>query len=77
MKLAIAKDEAIHKIEAVLSQIGLHGGNVKIEANMKKSRKSNLIPMKPSIKGVRARKFLSLHTTIGKVNSKIGDSSIK
>ena len=33
--------------------------------------------MKPSIKGVKARRFLSFHGHIGKVNSRIDGSSIK
>ena len=77
MKLAKAKDEVIHKIEVVPSEIGLLGSNVKIEDDMKKSQNGNLIPMKPSIVGVKARIFLSFHGHIGKVNSKIGGSSIK
>ena len=77
LKPAKAKDKAIHKIEAVLSEIGLHGGNVNIEANMKKSQNGNLIPMKPSIGGVKERRFLSFNGHIGKVNSRTGGSSIK
>ena len=44
---------------------------------MKKLGKGNLVPIKPSIGGVKARRFLSFHGTLGKVNSKIGGSSIK
>ena len=71
-----ARDAATQKLESVLCEIGLHGGNVKIEADMKKSRKGDLTPMKPSIGGVKARRFLSFHGYIGNVNSRIGSSFI-
>lgn len=71
------RDSAIQKIEKVLSEIGLHGGNVKIEADIKKSGKGNLIPIKPSIGGVKARRFLGFRGTLGRINSRTGGSSIK
>ena len=71
------RDTAIQKIEGVLSELGLHGGNVKIEADIKKSGKGNLVPIKPSIGGVKARRFLAFHGTLGKINSANGGSSIK
>ena len=56
---------------------GLHGGCVKIEADLKKSSKGNLVPIKPSIGGVKARRFLGFGGSQGKINSQIGGSSIK
>ena len=47
----------------MLSEIGLHGGNVKIVKDMKKSSNEREVPLKPSIGGVKARRFLSKITT--------------
>ena len=74
LRPAKTRDTAIKKIEEVLSEIGLHGGNVKIEADMKRSGKGNLVPIKPSIGGVKARRFLGFHGTLGSVNSRTGGS---
>ena len=71
------RDLAIKKIEEVLSKIGLHGGNVKIEADIKKYGKGNLVPIKPSIGGVKARRFLRFHGTLGRINSRSGGSTVK
>ena len=48
LRPAKAKEEAIHKIEAVLSEIGLHGGNVKIEVGLNKLGNGDLVLIKPS-----------------------------
>ena len=77
LRPAKARDEAIQKLEKVLSEIGLHGGNVKIVADTKKSGKGNLVPIKPSIGGVKARRFLSCYKNLGKINARAGGSSIK
>ena len=50
------KDASIQKIEFMICQIGLYGGNIKIEANMKNLRKEKHIPIKPSIGGVKDRR---------------------
>ena len=71
------RDSAIKKVEQVLSKIGLHGGGVKIEADIKKSHRGNLVPIKPSIGGVKARRFLGFCGSQGKINSQTGGSSIK
>lgn len=52
--------KAIKEIEGVLSDIGLHGGHVKIVEDNKRSRGGSKIPIKPSIGGVKAKRFLSL-----------------
>ena len=61
----------------MLSEIGSHGGNVKIEADMKRSGKGNLVPIKPSIGGVKAQRFMGYHGMPGSINSRTGGSSIK
>ncbi|KAI5078400.1 hypothetical protein GOP47_0006071 [Adiantum capillus-veneris] len=43
----------------VLSDMGLHGGNVKIQRDEKRSTAEKDVPCKPSIGGVKARRFLS------------------
>lgn len=53
------RKEAILSLERVLSDIGLHGGNVRILKDMKKSTNEKDVPMKPSISGLKARRFLS------------------
>lgn len=68
--------ENLSKIEKILSDIGLHGGNVKIIADPKKSTETHKVPCKPSIGGVKARRFLSFNGELGKINSKQG-STIK
>jgi hypothetical protein len=57
----IPKEESkklIEAIEQVLSKEGLHGGNVKIEKDIKRSGTRGNIPPNPSISGVKARHFL-------------------
>ena len=49
----------IKAIEKVLSNIGLHGGNVKIEEDPKQSQGRYKVPRKASIGGVKARRFLA------------------
>lgn len=61
----------------MLSSIGLHGGNVKIVADNKRSTSTHQVPIKPSIGGVKARRFLKFHGKHGKLNSKQGGSTIK
>ena len=50
--------KSIEAIESVLSKAGLHGGHVKIEKDIKRSGTRGNIPAKPSISGVKARRFL-------------------
>lgn len=54
------KIQSIRALESVLSDIGLHGGHVKIEKDEKKSKDGRDVPKKPSIGGVKARRFLSM-----------------
>ena len=68
--------ENFTKIEKILSDIGLHGGKVKIIADPKRSTETHKVPCKPSIGGVKARRFLSFNGELGKINSKHG-STIK
>ena len=72
-----ARDGAVKRIEEALSEIGLHGGNVKIETDQKKSRTGNNVPRKPSVGGVKARRFLGFHGEVGKINRERGESNIK
>ncbi len=72
LKPLSAKEQAISCIEKVLSEMGLHGGNVVIETDPRRSGKGNDVPKKPSIGGVKARRFLGFH---GK-QSKQGPSTI-
>ena len=51
--------KSIKAIEGVLSDIGLHGGHVKIEEDNKQSKGGRKVPKKPSIGGVKAKRFLS------------------
>ena len=53
------RKSAISALEKVLSEIGLHGGNVHIQRDSRSSTHEKDIPMKPSIEGVKARRFLS------------------
>ena len=64
--------ENLTKIEKILSDIGLHGGKVKIIADPKRSTETHKVPCKPSIGGVKARRFLSFNGELGKINSKHG-----
>lgn len=52
-------DATCKKVEEVLSEVGLHGGQVEIKKDEKKSGKSGNIPCKPCFGGPKARKFLS------------------
>lgn len=63
IKDATERKNAITALEKVLSEIGLHGGNVQIVKDMKKSSNDKDVPMKPSIGGVKARIFLSKITS--------------
>ena len=58
--------EAINKIEKILSEMGLHGGHVKIVADIKRSTTSSEVPVKPYISGVKARHFFGFHGEHGK-----------
>ena len=62
--------EVGRKIEDILSDMGLHGGQVKIVADTKRSIASHQVPIKPSLGGVKARRFLSFHGELGKNQSK-------
>lgn len=42
----VARDDVVERIEKALLEIGLHGENVKIETNQKKSHTRNNIPRK-------------------------------
>ena len=53
------RKSVISALEKVLSEIGLHGGNVHIQKDNRSSTNEKDIPMKPSIGGVKARRFLS------------------
>ena len=55
----IERKQAISALEKNLSDIGLHGGNVRILKDTKKSTNEKEVPMKLSIGGVKARRFLS------------------
>ena len=48
--------------------MGLHGGQVKIVADTKRSTSTHEVPIKPSLGGVKARRFLSFHGEQGKIN---------
>jgi hypothetical protein len=50
--------KSIEAIERVLSKAGLHGGHVKIEKDIKRSGTRGNLPAKPSMSGVKARRFL-------------------
>lgn len=63
-----ASKQAIARLEEVLSKAGLHKGHVKIQKDEKLSGKTGNVPNKPSIGGVKARRFLSNHS---KESSKI------
>lgn len=54
-----ASYKACRELEKVLSEIGLHGGDVVIKKDEKKSGKSGDVPCKPCIGGAKARKFLA------------------
>ena len=64
----IESQRGIRKIEEILSDMGLHGGQVKIVADTKRSTTSHQVPIKPSLGGVKARRFLSFHGQLGKIN---------
>lgn len=70
-------EEGIKKIEEILSEMGLHGGQVKIVADTKRSTASHQVPIKPSLGGVKARRFLSFHGEQGKINKNRQFSTIK
>ena len=55
----VKRKEAVQSLEAVLSKIGLHGGDVHITKDIKKSTNGKKVHIKPSIGGVKARRFLS------------------
>ena len=50
---------SIWNLEGALSDISLHGGNVKLEVDNKRSKNGRSVPRKVSVNGVKARKFLS------------------
>ena len=60
MKSTLESERTIKKIEQVLSDAGLHCGQVKTEKDLKRSRKIGNVPSKPCFGG--AKKFLSNHT---------------
>ena len=57
--------------------MGLHGGQVKIVADTKQSTASHQVPIKPSLGGVKARRFLLFHGELGKINQNRNFSTIK
>ena len=65
MKPTLESERTIKKIEQVLSDAGLHCGQVKIEKDLKRSGKTGNVPSKPCFGGAKARKFLSNHTQRG------------
>lgn len=60
------RKDALQALEKVLSDIGLHGGDVHITKDFKKSTNGKEVPIKPSIGGVKARRFLSRPKHSGK-----------
>ena len=52
-------ERACKELEKVLSEIGLHGGNVHIKKDEKKSGATGDIPCKPCFGGAKARNFFS------------------
>ena len=69
--------EGIKKIEEILSEMGIHGGKVEIVPCKKRSTESHEVPIKPSLGGVKARRFLSFHGELGKINKNRDFSTIK
>ena len=69
-----AHKENIRNIEQVFSNIGLHGGKVKILANTKRSMETHKIPSKPSIRGLKVRRLSSFNGNLGRFNSKQGST---
>ena len=65
MKPKQESDKSIKAIEKVSSDIGMHGGNVKIEEDTKRSTNTSKPPTKPSIGGVKAKRFLSCFCKTG------------
>ena len=65
-----AQKENIAQLEQILSDIGLHGGNVKIVADKKRSPAKHEVPSKPSIGGVKARRLLSFNGELDQINRK-------
>ena len=59
MKPKQESEKGIKALEKVLSDIGLHGGQVIIEEDKKRSTTNSKQPTKPSIGGVKAKRFLS------------------
>ena len=59
IRLEKNRKDALQALEKVLSNIGLHGGDVHITKDFKKSTNGKEVPIKPSIGGVKARRFLS------------------
>ena len=57
--------------------MGLHGGQVKIVADTKRSTTSHQVPIKRSLGGVKARRSLSFHGELGKINRNHKFSAIK
>lgn len=60
LRPATAKAKSIKNLENILSDIGLHGGHVKIEQDVKRSTRGKDVPKKLSVNGVKARRFLSM-----------------
>lgn len=70
-------DEGIKRIEEILSEMGLHGGKVKIISCSKRSTTSHQVPIKPSLGGVKARRFLSYNGSKSRMRKDGSPSSIK
>ena len=61
----LESERTIKKIERVLSDAGLHCGQVKIEKDLKRSRKIGNVSSKPCYGGAKAKKFLYNHIQRG------------
>lgn len=69
--------KAIKAIEGVLSNIGLYGGDVKIQEDIKRSTGGSKVPTKPSIGGVKAKRFLLLRLKEGQNKTDNGSNRNK
>ena len=56
------RKKAITTLENILSDMGLWGGDVHIVTNLKKSKNGKDVPIKPSIGGLKAKRFLLEHS---------------
>lgn len=61
MKLKDRAASCVSKVEELLSSMGLHGGNVKLQKDAQLLHTSGNLPAKVSMGGVKAQRFLSNH----------------